>query len=395
MERFARWTSSKLIDNHADTDSLSVRYGYGALEGWTSIVVNGALFVIKLLLGLSIQSVSLVADAVHTLADTVTSVVVIIGFRMAKKPSDKEHPFGHGRFESVAALIVALLLFQAAFELLKTSAANVMEPSQTSASLGVIAIIVVTIGIKEFLARFSYALGDIIDSAALRADAVHHRSDVFATALVVVALVASRFGYARVDGAMGILVSAIIAWSAYHIAREAVAPLLGEPVSEETLKRIEGIAKAHPGVLGVHDIIFHQYGRTNVISLHVEVSANESPFKAHALAEAVEEQIVQEWPGIAVAHVDPLNTDHPQYGAVEQAIAEIVEADDRVYSFHDLRLVGCGAGGCNAVFDIVLKRGVGEREAHDIVVSVKKKFSARFPKMRPYIKAEPKYAYTP
>ena len=187
MKKFTRWLVSKSIKDHQNVNDLKVRARYGTLEGWTSIVINILLFAVKITIGLSIKSVALIADAIHTLADSVTSVVVIIGFKVAKRPSDKEHPFGHGRTESVATLIVSVLLFIAGFELLQKSIHSIARPQESTASLNVILIIAGTIIIKELMARFSYQLGDIIDSQALRADALHHRTDVFATGLVVVA----------------------------------------------------------------------------------------------------------------------------------------------------------------------------------------------------------------
>jgi cation diffusion facilitator family transporter len=393
MKKFTRWLAAKAIKNHQNVNDLKVRSHYGTLEGWTSIVINLLLFVVKIALGLSIRSVSLIADAVHTLADSGTSAVVIIGFKIARKPSDKEHPFGHGRMESIAALVVSVLLFMAGLELLEKSIHAIIKPQNSTAPTGVILVIIATIVIKELMARFSYQLGEIIDSQALKADALHHRSDVIATALVVVALIATRFGYNNIDGIMGVGVSLIIFYSAFSIAKEAVNPLLGEAPSKETIKEIEKLAMAHEGVLGVHDIIFHKYGQTSVISLHIEVLDNESAFKLHDLAERVEDTITQKIPGMAVVHVDPLNEDHPQYEQINRAVKDIISEDIRVSDFHDLRIVGCRANRCNVVFDIVLEQDADEQETHDIIHSIAEKFKTKFPEMKTVIKAEPKYAY--
>jgi cation diffusion facilitator family transporter len=393
MKKFTRWLAAKAIKNHQNVNDLKVRSHYGTLEGWTSIVINLLLFVVKIALGLSIRSVSLIADAVHTLADSGTSAVVIIGFKIARKPSDKEHPFGHGRMESIAALVVSVLLFMAGLELLEKSIHAIIKPQNSTAPTGVILVIIATIVIKELMARFSYQLGEIIDSQALKADALHHRSDVIATALVVVALIATRFGYNNIDGIMGVGVSLIIFYSAFSIAKEAVNPLLGEAPSKETIKEIEKLAMAHEGVLGVHDIIFHKYGQTSVISLHIEVLDNESAFKLHDLAERVEDTITQKIPGMAVVHVDPLNKDHPQYEQINRAVKDIISEDIRVSDFHDLRIVGCRANRCNVVFDIVLEQDADEQETHDIIHSIAEKFKTKFPEMKTVIKAEPKYAY--
>ncbi len=394
MKKFTRWIASRLIAHHTNVNDLKVRARYGALEGWASIVINTALFAIKIVVGVSIGSVSLIADAVHTLADSVTSAVIIIGFKMAGKPSDREHPFGHGRMEPVATLVVAVLLVVSAVELLEKSADSIIHPSPCHASLGIILLIAGTMIVKELMALFSYELGAMIDSKALKADALHHRSDVMATGLVVVALIAARLGYYRVDGAMGIFVSLIILYSAYSIAKEAINPLLGEAPSRKTLEEIESMAKKHTGVLGVHDIIYNKYGPTSVISLHIEVSDKEPIANAHALSEAVEEEIARKTGGTVVAHIDPINRDHPQYSLIAEAIARIVAEDARLHSFHELRIIGRDAEKCNVVFDVSLEENVDEQESDDIVRSVRQRFKNRFPGMKTVVKADPKYAYS-
>ena len=394
MKKFTQWIIAKAIKDHQSVNDLKVRSRYGTLEGWTSIVINLLLFVVKIILGLSIKSVSLIADAVHTLADSGTSAVVIIGFKIARKPSDKEHPFGHGRMESVAALVVSVLLFMAGVELLEKSIHAIIKPHGSTAPTGVILVILATILIKELMARFSYQLGDIIDSQALKADALHHRSDVIATALVVVALIATRFDYNNIDGVMGVGVTLIIFYSAFSIAKEAIDPLLGEAPSKEEIKEIEILAKAHDGVLGVHDVILHKYGQASIISLHIEVSDSESAFKLHELAEQVEDKITQKIQAKVVVHVDPVNKDHPQYEQIAEAIKVIISEDNRVISFHDLRIVGCKANRCNVVFDIVLEQDADEQETYDIIRLIKEKFKIEFPEMKAIIKAEPKYAYS-
>lgn len=394
MKKFTHWIAAKAIKDHQSVNDLKVRARYGALEGWASIVINLLLFVVKIVLGLSVRSVSLIADAVHTLADSGTSAVVIIGFKIARKPSDKEHPFGHGRMESVAALIVSVLLFMAGVELVEKSVHAIVKPHSSTAPAVVILVILATIVIKELMARFSYQLGEIIDSQALKADALHHRSDVIATTLVVVALIATRFGYNNIDGIMGVGVSLIIFYSAFSIAKEAVNPLLGEAPSRETIKEIENLALAHEGVSGVHDVIFHKYGQTSIISLHIEVSDKDSVFELHNLSEEVEHEISRKTRGTVVVHIDPINKEHPQYEAITQTVREIISEDKRVNSFHELRIVGCKANRCNVIFDIVLEQDADEQETYDIIRLITEKFKTRFPEMKTVIKAEPKYAYS-
>ena len=395
MKKLTRWIAARFIKNHQQMNDLEVRAGYGMLEGWTSVVGNTILFAIKITVGLSFNSIALIADAVHTLADSVTSVVIIMGFKMARKPSDREHPFGHGRMEAIATLVVAVLLFVAGIELLESSVHAIIQPKATLVSGWVILLIIGTIIIKELMARFAYELGDMIDSRALKADALHHRSDVVATGLVVVALICSRFGYPGVDGLMGIGVSLIIAYSAYSIFKEVIDPLLGEAPSKETLKEIETLAMMTPGVTGVHDIIFHAYGQTSVVSLHLEVSDKESAVKLHDLSADVEERLAVRLGGHIITHIDPINKEHPQYETVVGVINEIISDDRRVQSFHDLRIVGCELNRCKAVFDIVLDDAAGEQESGDIVRAIRAGFCNRFPEMTPVIKVDPKFSYAP
>jgi len=394
MKKLTHWIVARFIKNHQEIKYLKVRARYGTLEGWVSIVGNTLIFAIKLIAGLSIGSVSLIADAVHTLADSATSVVVIIGFKMAKKPSDKEHPFGHGRMEFVATLIVSVLLFIAGVELLEKSIHSIIHPQAVTASVGVILIVAGTILAKELMSRFSYELGEMIDSMTLKADALHHRSDAVSTVLVVVALVLSRFGISRIDGIMGVFVSLIIFYSGYEIAKGAVSSLLGEAPSRETIEEIARLARKHEGVLGVHDIVVHEYGQTRLISLHIEVFDKENASRLHELAEAIEDEIYRKMNGKVVVHVDPINKDHPQYDLIDRAIREIISKDKRVNSFHELRIVGCNVNRCNVIFDIALEEDADEQEAYDIIHSIQARFKDRFPEMKTVIKAEPKYAYT-
>lgn len=393
MKKITHWLVRKFVRDYGNVNEMKVRSAYCSLEGWVSIIVNILLFFLKLVLGIWIKSVSLIADAVHTLSDCFTSVVVIIGLRMARKPSDKEHPFGHGRMESVTALVVAVLLFSAAIEVIEKSINRILNPTVSNATAGVILVVAGTIVVKELLARFSFILGDMVGSSALKADGLHHRSDALSTVMVVAALIAVKFGFNNIDGIMGIFVAIIIIYSSYEIAKEAINPLLGEPPSRETLKEIEETAKNYKGVLGVHDIIYNKYGQTNIISLHIEVSDKEIASKLHTLSEAIEEDIAKKLGGMVIVHIDPINRDHPKYEIISFAIKEIIALDEKVNSFHELRIVGTHPEKYNVIFDIALEEGVGEDDADGIITSLAEKLKMKFPLIRVVIKAEPKYVY--
>lgn len=388
MKKITHWLVANLIRNHQNANDLKVRLKYGLLEGWVSIVLNFLIFIVKLALGLTIRSVALIADALHTLADSATSLVVIIGFKIARKPSDEEHPFGHGRMEFITALVIAVLLFAVSVEFFEKSLYRIFHPTTSRASLLVILIIGGTVLVKEIMARFASELGDMIDSKALKADALHHRSDVFATLLVIVSLIGSYYGYTRLDGIMGITVSLVIGYSAYSIAKEVINPLLGEAPSIERIQEVENLAMQHSGVLGVHEIIIHTYGRVRMISLHLEVSDKSSAYELHRLSEEVEEIIAKKLRAQVVAHIDPINKDHPLYEETSRVISDIISKDQKVSSFHDLRIVGTDPGISKAVFNIVLEGDVDAQERYDIIRSIREQFAQSFPKMKIVIKAE-------
>lgn len=381
------------VKDYSKVEDPSVRAKYGALEGWTSVFVNIVLFIIKFLLGVSINSVSLIADAFHTLSDLVTSFVVLFGFKLSQKPPDKEHPYGHGKMEPVAALIISVLLFVAGIEFFERSFHRILNPNPSQASLMIIAIIFATLIVKELLARFSFILGDAIGSQALKVDGYHHRCDAVTTIFVLIAMVDSRYGLYALDGIMGVFVSLAIMYSGYLAGKEAIDPLLGAAVPKETLLKIEKFAKTHDGVLGVHDIIYQSYGQTSIISLHLEVSDKEDVNKLHVLSEEVESAIAVAFGGVVVAHIDPVNRDHPLYDDIYQTISEIVNNDSRIKSFHELRIVGKKINKCNVVFDIALSDNIDDSFAQKIVLSVSNKFKTKYPNMRVVIKAEPRFVY--
>jgi cation diffusion facilitator family transporter len=383
----------KLLNEKRPPTHPDVRIRVGIIEGWVSIIINTLLFGIKIVAGLSINSTALIADAIHTLSDSATSVVVIAGFKLSQKPSDDEHPFGHGRVEPVATLIIAILLFVAGAELFHQAITRVLIPVESIANYYIIAIIAVTAVIKELLARFSFTLGDYIDSSTLKADGLHHRSDVLATLLVVLALVSSRYGFFMIDGIMGCMVALIIFYSAFTIAKDAINPLLGEAPSPALLKKIETLSSEIPGVLGVHDIIVHQYGQNRITSLHIEVSHKKNAFELHMLAEEIEDIIGSITNGIAVVHIDPVNRSHPGYKIIANEIDEIIKKDERIVSFYDLKIIGEKIESGSIIFDITTHDDIKETDNHLIIKDISEKLKLKFPLIRIRIKVNPKFSY--
>ena len=362
MKRLTDAILERFVPDRERTSDPAVRARYGVLEGWVSVVVNAILAVLKGLLGVMTGSLALMADAAHTLSDMVGSIVIIIGFRMSAKPGDTRHPFGHGRMEAVSALVLAVLLAVTAFEFAKGSIARLVTPRAVEANTAVIVVLAATIVVKEMLALFARDLARRISSKALKADFLHHRLDSITTALVVVNLVAQRYGVVRADGAAGLAVSLIIAWSAWVIARDAVDPLIGVAPDRRTVGDIEGIARGVEGVRAVHDVIVQRFGALYFISLHVETPADLAATQVHHLSEEVEARVTEQFDGLTIVHADPIDRDHPEYERVEEIVADIVHRHPRLASFHDLRLIG-DRKSFSIVLGVIEERSEGDRRS--------------------------------
>lgn len=390
MKILARWLAGSPA--HPQAEQL-FRTRVGLLEGWTSVVVNTLLFGAKLALGIMTGSLALIADAIHTLADSGTSLVVIFGFRAARARPDAKHPFGHGRMESIAAVAIGVLLGVTAVEVGYSAFWRLLRPQELKAEWWVVAVVAATLVVKELLSRFSFELGRLIDSQALIADAWHHRSDVFATALVIAAFVGARWGLYWLDGAMGLGVALIIAWAAYSTLGAAIDPLLGERAPEWMYQEIAAIASAEPGVRNIHDILVHRYGQTHLISLHIEVSDAWSPMRLHRLSERIESRLAERFPGHAIVHVDPVNRDHPSYEQVHGIVKDVVESHPASDSFHDLRLTG-GPQRFRAVLDIIMQPGAKDADIEHCKDEIASKIKAAFPESEVVVNVEPPYFRT-
>jgi cation diffusion facilitator family transporter len=385
----SEWLVSTFVSTPQDVRIGRVREAYGVLEGWVSIVVNLVVFVVKLVPGLMIGSISLIADAFHSLGDVLSSIVVIWGFKVAAKPSDREHPFGHGRIESVATLVIGILLFVAAWEFGQNSVLRLMHPRPVQGSYGLLAVLAATLVLNEWLSRFARDLGLRIDSSVLEGDSWHHRSDVLATAVVIAALFAGRFGLQWVDGVAGVVVAGFIAYAAYRLTRDAINPLIGEAPSPQLLGEIRETALSVPEVDEVHDVIVHFYGGLLVSSLHIEISSEIDLTHSHDVAEAVEGAVTGRFGGWAVVHVDPVNRRHPLYAQVSSFLRETVPAIPGAEGFHDLRIVG-SRHPCYVIFDLK----ADSRQAPVIAERLRDAVVGRFPDVaKVVVNVEPRYVY--
>ena len=380
------------IPEGKDIRDPDVRYIAGQVEGWISIWTNLTLSLFKALLGLWSGSVSLIADAIHTFSDVSTSIVIVIAFRIAKKPSDKAHPFGHGRMEAIGTVIVAVLLMVAGIEMFKTSISHLLHPSPYKASWFLISMVALTIIIKEALAQFSHKLGILIESSALKADAWHHRIDAISSILVILALLGQRlFHVLYLDGMAGIAVSVMIAYTGWHIVKDGIDDLLGKRPPIHFVKDIKDMVCAHPEIMDMHDLIIHEYGKNSDMSFHIEVPESTSLKRAHALADDISKKINQHFNTHSTVHVDPVNTSDPELKAIRALIQNDIKKLNKTISFHDLRSVG-NTRSKNIVFDLVMDTEMDDREIVSIKNQLIQHIQEQFPLINHIIiEIEPRY----
>lgn len=298
---FNAWLTERLL-----RQKESSRTSVGYLEAIVSIFGNVFLFAVKLIIGLLINSLSLIADAFHSLSDVLTSVVVLIGFKIGGRPADKEHPFGHGRVETISTLIIAFLLFIVTYDIGKSAIQRIIKPETVDFNILAVIFMILSAAFKEWMASLSIYLGKKINSTSLIADAWHHRSDAIASFLVGIGLIFARFGIYRVDGILAIFVAVLIGVVAFELMKSSTNMLIGEAPDSELVEKIRKEALSVKHVMGVHDIFIHDYNINKVISLHLEVKGELSADEAHDIATAVEDRVKELSKAISVtAHIDP------------------------------------------------------------------------------------------
>ena len=311
----------------------------GIFQGWVSVLVNTILFILKMTIGILVGAVSVIADAVHTLSDVISSAVVIWGFKQTEKPADVEHPYGHGRAEYIATLIVAVLLCVAGIEFIEASIERIRNPQLVSSAWWMIIVLLATVILKEFTAQYAEFLSSKIASGTLHADAWHHRTDALSSLLVVGALIAGKYGYSAVDGWAGLGVALLLIYTGIEIAKDAVDDLIGKPPTSEDIESIRQIVMSVDGVLGAHDITIHSYGHDKFASVHVEIDAEKSTAAAHDISEEVEDKLEQALGVEPTVHMDPVKPGNPLIQDIQSFLNQNWKEDERITDIHDIRVV--------------------------------------------------------
>ena len=346
----AKW----LIPNCDKVENSEVRRAWGALCGFVGIGLNLLLFAGKLAAGTLSGSIAVTADAFNNLSDAGSSVVTLLGFRLAGRKPDADHPFGHGRMEYISGLVVAGLILLMGAELAKSSFEKILHPEAVSFSWLAAAILLVSIGVKVYMYLYNKAVGKKIRSAAMSATAADSLSDTVATAAVLAAMLIGRLTNVQPDGWVGLLVALFILWSAVQAARDTVSPLLGQSPDPMLVKEIEALVMAHDTVVGVHDLVVHDYGPgRRIISLHAEVPADGQVLALHDVIDNIEAELSRKLHCEAVIHMDPVVVGDPQVNALHEKVAELVRTIDPRITIHDFRIVP-GTTHTNLIFDAVI-----------------------------------------
>lgn len=342
------------IKDHKNYNDANVRRQYGILCGAFGVVLNIILVVIKSVAALMAGSVSILADAANNLSDAQTSIVTIIGFKLASQKPDKKHPFGHGRIEYIAGLVVAFFIFGMAIELLRTSIKKILDPQRTEFGLVIAGILLVSIMIKLYMFAYNMDLGKKISSAVLVNNAKDSISDVVSTSVVLISSIISYVYGVSLDGYAGALVACFIFYQAFDATRDTISPLLGEAPSEEMIKSIEKDVLEYDKVLGVHDIVIHNYGPSmTMMSLHVEIPSDGSLLEAHDLVDEIEHFLNNKYSCSSVIHVDPVDFHDGKVWLMREKIAGRIKALGPDIRFHDFRIIHHGDQNIIA-FDIVV-----------------------------------------
>lgn len=344
----------RFIKNYQDTKDANVRTSVGKLSGIVGILNNLFLFVIKFMIGTIVHSVSIQADGVNNLTDAGSNIISILSFHLSNKPADKDHPFGHERTETIASLFVGILILVLGFETAKESISKVIHPGSIDFRLASVIILLVSIIVKFWMYTYNKKLSKTYDSSLLEATALDSISDVCGTTAVLVSTLLSPVLHFNLDGYMGIVVSGIILYGAYGLLRDMINSLIGEAPDPELVHNIVDMIMAHPAILGVHDMMLHNYGPNKIFaSAHVEVDSSKDIFETHDHIDNIEREVKENMNIDLVLHMDPVKVNDPETELYRAKVVEAIHQIDPKWGFHDFRIVS-GPTHVNLVFDLVI-----------------------------------------
>ena len=381
----------KFVKNYQNTDDSRVRTDYGVLTSVVGILCNVLLFAGKLAVGMVMRSVSVMADAFNNLSDAASSVIGFVGVKMAGKPADREHPFGHGRIEYIAALVVAFLVIQVGLTFFKSSLDKIRHPEDLSFDLVSMLILTASVVVKLWLGRFNKALGKRINSSVMQAAAADALGDVVTTLATMGSILFFHFTQINIDGFVGLLVSLVVMWAGIGIARDTLEPLIGQPVDPKLYREISEFVESYDGILGSHDLIVHNYGPTrSLASIHAEVPNDVDIETSHEIIDRIERDAARKLGIFLVIHMDPVAVrDERVTELKEQVTAELKKIDERL-SLHDFRIVD-GEQQINLIFDVVVPHSYSDKDMTQLHLDIVEKVSGLDPRYQCVVTLENGY----
>lgn len=358
---------NKFIKDNTNIESTEVRTRYGMLASVVGIFCNVLLFSVKLTIGLILSSLAVTADAFNNLSDAASSIISFIGVKMAGKPADAEHPFGHGRIEYIAALIVSFLVIEVGFTFFKSSISKILHPEEISFDLVPFVILILSILVKLWMAFFNNKLGKRIDSKVMLATAADSLGDVITTSATVLSIIICHFTSINVDAIAGLIVSAIVIWSGISIAKDTLEPLIGERVPAELYQKITDIVESYDGIVGTHDLIVHNYGpNRSMATIHAEVPNDINIEVSHEIIDKIERDVKKDLNILLVIHMDPVEMRDEEVLSLREKTSRIVHALDPKLNFHDFRVLKENEQR-NLIFDLVIPDSYSEKDANRVM----------------------------
>ena len=358
---------NKFIKDSTNIESTEVRTRYGMLASVVGIFCNVLLFSVKLTIGLILSSLAVTADAFNNLSDAASSIISFIGVKMAGKPADAEHPFGHGRIEYIAALIVSFLVIEVGFTFFKSSISKILHPEEISFDLIPFVILILSILVKLWMAFFNNKLGKRIDSKVMLATAADSLGDVITTSATVLSIIICHFTSINVDAIAGLIVSAIVIWSGISIAKDTLEPLIGERVPAELYQKITDIVESYDGIVGTHDLIVHNYGpNRSMATIHAEVPNDINIDVSHEIIDKIERDVKKDLNILLVIHMDPVEMRDEEVLSLREKTSRIVHALDPKLNFHDFRVLKENEQR-NLIFDLVVPDSYSEKDANRVM----------------------------
>lgn len=365
------------VKNNKNVENAKVRNDYGVLSSLVGIACNVILCTTKIFIGLIINSISVMADGFNNLSDAASSVVSLVGVKLAGRPADKEHPFGHGRFEYIAALVVAFLILQVGFSLLQSSFQKVLHPEQLSFNPVLVGILCLSIFIKLWMMLFNRKLGKRINSTIMLATSFDSRNDVVVTTGTIISAVIAGLTGLKIDGYMGVLVSIFVMFSGVKIAKDTLEPLIGQAVDRGIFNKLTEMVLSYEGIVGTHDLIIHNYGPTHrMATIHVEVPNSMGFEKAHETIDQIERDVLEKLDIFLVIHMDPIEVDDKTVLEKKEMVLEVIGKLEERATVHDFRVVN-GEHHINLIFDLVLPYSYKKSEEQRLLSNIEEEVRKR------------------